>query len=134
MSHKAAKIGITTLVLAVAFGALLYTSLGADAEYYEHVDEVMASPQQWEGKRLQLHGFAKDIYGKAGTLEYRFDVENNGKSVRAFYTGVVPDTFKDGAEVVLKGTLLANGTFQVQKDGVIAKCPSKYTPQTAGAE
>jgi cytochrome c-type biogenesis protein CcmE len=134
MSHKAAKIGITSLVLAVAFGALLYTSLGESAEYYKHVDEVMTSPQQWEGKRLQLHGFAKDVSEKPGTLDYRFDVENNGKSVRAYYTGVVPDTFKDGAEVVIKGTLLPNGTFQVTKDGVIAKCPSKYSPQSAGAE
>jgi cytochrome c-type biogenesis protein CcmE len=98
------------------------------------VDEVMTSPQQWQGKRLQLHGFAKSIAQKPGTLEYRFDVENNDKSVRAYYTGVVPDTFKDGAEVVVKGELLSNGTFQVQKDGVIAKCPSKYTPKTAGAE
>lgn len=134
MSHKAAKIGITSLVLAVAFGALLYTSLGESAEYYKHVDEVMASPQQWEGKRLQLHGFAKDVRSKPGTLDYRFDVENNGKSVRAFYTGVVPDTFKDGSEVVVKGTLMTDGTFQVTKDGVIAKCPSKYSPQSAGAE
>jgi cytochrome c-type biogenesis protein CcmE len=134
MSHKAAKIGITSIVLAVAFGALLYTSIGESAEYYKHVDEVMVNPHQWEGKKLQLHGYAKDVRGKLGTLDYRFDVENNGKSIHAFYTGVVPDTFKDGAEVVVKGTLLADGTFQVSKDGVIAKCPSKYTPQTAGAE
>jgi cytochrome c-type biogenesis protein CcmE len=134
MSHKAAKIGITSLVLAVAFGALLYTSLGESAEYYKHVDEVMASPHQWEGKRLQLHGFAQDVGRKRDSLDWQFDVQNNGKSVRAYYTGVVPDTFKDGAEVVVKGTLLPNGTFQVVKDGVIAKCPSKYSPQSAGAE
>ena len=134
MSHKAAKVGITSLVLAVAFGALLYTSLGESAEYYKHVDEVMVSPQQWQGKRLQLHGYAQDVRRNPSTLDYRFTVENNGKSVRAYYTGVVPDTFKDGAEVVVKGELLANGTFQVQKDGVIAKCPSKYSPKTAGAE
>lgn len=135
MSHKAAKVGITSLVLAVAFGALLYTSLGESAEYYKHVDEVMASPHQWEGKKLQLHGYANTIFRKRNdSLEYRFNVENNGKSVVAYYTGVVPDTFKDGAEVVVKGELLPNGTFHVEKDGVIAKCPSKYTPKTAGAE
>jgi cytochrome c-type biogenesis protein CcmE len=121
-------------VLAVAFGALLYTSIGESAEYYKHVDEVMVNPHQWEGKRLQLHGYAQSVAQKPGTLEYRFDVENNDKSVRAYYTGVVPDTFKDGAEVVVKGTLEPDGTFLVSKDGVIAKCPSKYTPQPAGAE
>jgi cytochrome c-type biogenesis protein CcmE len=41
------------------------------------------------------------------------------------YTGVVPDTFKNGAEVVVKGRLGPDG-FQVDPDGIMAKCPSKY--------
>ncbi len=45
--------------------------------------------------------------------------------VRASYSGVVPDTFKDGAEVVLKGRLSGDG-FEVEPNGVMAKCPSKY--------
>jgi cytochrome c-type biogenesis protein CcmE len=137
MSHKAAKLGITSVVLALAFGGLLYTSLGESAEYYKHVDEVMTSPQQWQGKKLQLHGFAHQVMRKRDSLDYVFNVENNGKVVRAYYSGIVPDTFKDDAEVVLKGTLNADGTFQVQPDGVIAKCPSKYDANkvsTRGAE
>ena len=43
MSHKAARIGITGVVLALAFGGLLYSTLGEGTEYYKHVDEVMAS-------------------------------------------------------------------------------------------
>ena len=41
-------------------------------------------------------------------------------------TGIVPDTFKEDAEVVLKGRLASDGSFHVDKDGVMAKCPSKY--------
>ena len=41
---------------------------------------------------------------KRDSLEYRFNVQSNGKVVRAYYTGIVPDTFKDESEVVLKGT------------------------------
>ena len=130
MSHKAAKVGITSVVLAVAFGALLYTSLGESAEYYKHVDEVLASPQDWHGKRLQLHGFARQVMVRRGTLEYRFDVENNGQIIPAQYTGTVPDTFKNDSEVVLKGTLGPDG-FHVNPDGVIAKCPSKYEAKSA---
>ena len=33
MSHKAAKIGVTTLVLATVFGILLYTTLGESMQY-----------------------------------------------------------------------------------------------------
>ena len=133
MSHKAAKLGITGAVLALAFGGLLYTSLGESAEYYKHVDEVLASPQQWHGKKLQLHGFAHQIGRKRDALDYQFNVESNGKVIRAYYSGIVPDTFKEDAEVVLKGTLSPDGTFQVAPDGVIAKCPSKYSPQSGGS-
>lgn len=127
MNHKATKIGLTGLVLVLAFGGLMYSSLSEGTEYYKHVDEVMASPQQWHGKKLQLHGFvvAKSIGLKTETLEYRFDVHQNGKVIRAYYQGIVPDTFKDDAEVVLKGVLSQQG-FAVHPNGVMAKCPSKY--------
>jgi cytochrome c-type biogenesis protein CcmE len=129
MKHKAVKVGLTSLVLALAFGGLLYWTMGEATEYYKHVDEVMASPEQWYGKKLQLHGFAKQVTRKPSSLEYRFRVESNGQVVTASYKGVVPDTFKDDAEVVLKGTLGPEG-FTVAPNGVMAKCPSKYEPQS----
>jgi cytochrome c-type biogenesis protein CcmE len=129
MSHKAAKIGLTSVVLVLAFAGLLYSTLSEGTEYYKHVDEVLASPAEWQGKRLQVHGFAKDVRQKPGTLEYRFDVENNGKVIRAYYTGIAPDTFKNDAEVVIKGALQPDGTFIVNEDGIMAKCPSKYEPR-----
>ena len=66
------------------------------------------------------------------TLDYRFKVQNNpargttpGGVVDASYTGLLPDTFKDEAEVVLKGKLTPTG-FKTDPNGVMAKCPSKY--------
>jgi cytochrome c-type biogenesis protein CcmE len=41
------------------------------------------------------------------------------------YSGIVPDTFKGEAEVVLHGKLSGEG-FHTDPNGVIAKCPSKY--------
>lgn len=124
---KTAKIGLTTLVLLTALGGLLWSTLAEGTEYYKHVDEVMAAPEQWYGKKLQIHGFvAKDsLFRKRDGLDYRFKVENKGAVVPASYAGIVPDTFKEGAEVVLKGTLGPDG-FQVEPNGVMAKCPSKY--------
>jgi cytochrome c-type biogenesis protein CcmE len=133
MKHKAVKIGLTSLVLALAFGGLLYSTLAEGTEYYKHVDEVMGQPGEWYGKKLQLHGYIvpNSVFVNKRTLEYRFKVHSNGQTVDARYTGVVPDTFKDDAEVVLKGTLAQDG-FTVASNGVMAKCPSKYEPK-AGA-
>jgi len=129
MAQKRVKIGLTVAVLGLALGGLLWSTLREGTEYYKHVDEVMANPAEWEGKALQLHGYVvrDSILRKRDSLEYRFDIQNKGRTVRALYTGIVPDTFKDEAEVVLKGRLHPDG-FHVDPNGVMAKCPSKYEP------
>src|SRR5437764_10764510 len=99
MSQKATKIGLTCVVLVLAFGGLLYSTLSEGTEYYKHVDEVMANPQAWYGKPLQLHGYANAVLRKPDSLDYRFQAQSNGAVVTAFYTGVVPDTFKNGSEI-----------------------------------
>ncbi|HYT76109.1 MAG TPA: cytochrome c maturation protein CcmE [Vicinamibacterales bacterium] len=134
MTSKAIKIAVTCVVLAAALGGLMYTTLAQGTEYYIHVDEVMSNPAAWQGKRLQLHGFVSDLRQRPESLDYKFQVKYNGKVITARYSGVVPDTFKNDAEVVLKGQLSADG-FAVEPNGVMAKCPSKYnpdTPRTAG--
>src|SRR5687767_13653277 len=134
MKNKALKIGLTSLVLTLTLGFMMYTTLAEGTEYYLHVDEVMAQPDQWYDKKLQLHGFVvpNSIARNPKTLEYWFQVQSNGKIVSATYTGVVPDTFKSDSEVVLKGTLSSEG-FKVQPNGVMAKCPSKYEAKPGSA-
>jgi cytochrome c-type biogenesis protein CcmE len=129
MKAKSAKIGATVVVIALALTGLMYSTLREGTEYYKHVEEVMVEPATWQGKALQLHGFVvdKSIERRPDTLEYRFRIESKGKVVQAHYTGIVPDTFKHGSEVVLKGTLGPDG-FSVAPNGVMAKCPSKYEP------
>jgi len=151
MTHRYIKIGATVAVLVLAFVGLMYATLREGTEYYKHVDEVMSTPQRWEGRRLQLHGFVVpgSILVKPNTLEYRFKVQSKGAVVDASYKGVVPDTFKDESEVVLKGRLTRltpeeanafrlaglHGTpgsaslrlvFHTDQNGIMAKCPSKY--------
>jgi cytochrome c-type biogenesis protein CcmE len=130
MNAKSIKIAATSAAIVLALGGLMYTTLSEGTEYYKHVDEVMADPALWHGKKLQLHGHIveKSIERKRNSLEYRFRVHSNGQVVQATYTGVVPDTFKDGSEVVLKGQLTPHG-FDVAPNGVMAKCPSKYEAQ-----
>jgi cytochrome c-type biogenesis protein CcmE len=135
MNNKALKIGLTTVVLVLAFGGLLWSTLRDGTEYYKHVEEVMVQPEEWYGKKLQLHGFVvpASILRRKDSLDYRFQVQSKGHTVQASYSGIVPDTFKDEAEVVLKGTLTPQG-FQVEPNGVMAKCPSKYEPKPGAGQ
>lgn len=128
----AIKIVATVVVVAGTVGYLLNSSMKAGAEYYKHVDEVTSAADAWRGKRLQVHGnvVAGSIEQAKGTLLYRFKIESRPPRapavITATYDGLVPDTFKDGAEVVAKGTLTADNQLSVVPDGIMAKCPSKY--------
>src|SRR5262245_38406210 len=133
MSHRYIKIGITAAVLVLSFGGLLWSTLRDGTEYFKNVDEVMPNRQAWEGKPLRLHGYGVpgSIRRKRDSLEYRFKVQNDpprssqsqGVVVNVSYTGIVPDTFKDEAEVTLQGRLSPEG-FHTDPNGVVAKCPS----------
>jgi len=141
MTHRYIKVGLTIGVLVSAFAGLMWSTLKEGTEYFKHVDEVMTDRTAWEGKPLQLHGYVVpgSILVKQSTLEYKFKVQNNparsgeaGHVVEASYKGIVPDTFKDEAEVVLRGRLTSEG-FHTDPNGVVAKCPSKYEAKAAAA-
>ncbi len=125
--HRSLFIVGTIVLCAGGLFALMADSSGF--EYYKHVDELQKSPEQWRDKRMQLHGFvvpgsiAKRIDRDHQKLEYKFRAENCGSVVDVRFAGVLPDTFKDGAEVVLKGQWTGN-LFATTE--VMAKCPSKY--------
>ena len=127
MSKKAVRVSVSAVVILSALTWLMISTISQGAEYYKKVDEVMADPQAWQGKRLQVHGHVLgDPQVKMSTLEYKFQIHSNGKVMDAVYTGVVPDTFKAEAEVVVKGRLDSNGVIHIERNGIMAKCPSKY--------
>jgi cytochrome c-type biogenesis protein CcmE len=134
------KIVASVVVVTGAVAFLLTASMKPGMEYYKHVDEVMASADAWRGKRLQVHGNVVDgsIEQAKGTLLYRFKIESRAPRphavIDATYSGLVPDTFKSGAEVVAKGTLTPDNKLDVVPDGIMAKCPSKYDADKAKAE
>jgi cytochrome c-type biogenesis protein CcmE len=130
-TSKAVRVVLTSLVLATAFGVLLYSSLGESLQYYKYVDEVMVEPAAWHGKNLQVHGMVvpDSIAMKPNSMEWRFDIQRNGKVLRAYYNGIVPDTFKADSEVVLTGTMDDKGFHATE---MTAKCPSKYDAAPAG--
>ena len=133
MSKNALKIGLTVVVLTLAFGTLFYSSLGESMQQYRYVDEVMAAPDEWHGKALKVHGYVKagSIERKPDSLEYRFDLQRNGRTVKAYFSGIAPDQFKDDSEVVLTGVLTGSGFHATD---MTAKCPSKYEerPKASG--
>ncbi|MGF1509423.1 MAG: cytochrome c maturation protein CcmE [Myxococcota bacterium] len=125
-------------VILVSAGYLLADSLFAtDALTYFHpADEILADPDAFVDRRVRLggHVLAGSIAQRPGTLDYYFEVkpipgmtknpEFLDHIIPVRFTGIVPDTFEDDAEVIVTGQLSADGTFHGQE--LVAKCPSKY--------
>ncbi len=63
-------------------------------------------------------------FQKDGFLAYQFVISEGGKNINVLYQGIVPDTFKDGAQVVATGSLKEDGSFVASE--LLAKCASKY--------
>lgn len=127
------KILLTVLVSATAVSGLLWASLGEGAEYYKHVDEARASQDRLLGKRVRVHGHVVPgtVVHQAGTLDYRFTLESKAPrevaSMPVAFHGIVPDLFKEGAEVIAAGVLQDGGALK--SDRIETKCPSKYEAQ-----
>jgi cytochrome c-type biogenesis protein CcmE len=131
-----AKILITIFVAVFGVGFLAFQSVG-DVEYYAHVDEIALKPEPWlQRKTIQVHGFARAVPAAGDitdqTVRRKFELQNNGHVIQVVHEGVVPDTFKEEAETVVKGTLsrVADGGLLLTtvggEQGIMAKCPSKY--------
>jgi len=114
--------------LAVALGValclaatLVYTSFSASSE--------AAKPSELrEGRSYDLTGkvVAESIERDGDELRFAIRDRDGTESVPVTYTGVVPDPFREGREVIVSGEL-RRGTFVAERDSLVTKCPSKFT-------
>src|SRR5436305_1521358 len=111
-------------------GALAYTSFSASSE--------ARSPSQLArsatpGQSYQLTGkvVAGSIRHQGSTLYFRVRDRRGTASVPIRYTGVVPDPFREGREVIV--TVRKQGAvFVGERDSLVTKCPSKFTDKPSG--
>jgi cytochrome c-type biogenesis protein CcmE len=70
-----------------------------------------------------------DSYAPVGLRFVLRDVKGTAR-VTVVYRGTVPDQFKVGRELLVKGAL-RNGVFVAERDSMVTKCPSKYEPKSS---
>ena len=93
------------------------------------------SPGELEGRddRVQLAGVVVGpATGDAHAEGLRFGLRDiagdEPATVAVLYTGSVPDLFKPGRHIVVKGRL-QDDVFVAERGSMITKCPSKYAPK-----
>jgi cytochrome c-type biogenesis protein CcmE len=127
--------GISVIVLCMLY--LVVSGFQKTAIYYFTVSELEARETEFVGQRIKLAG--KVVPGSIRSVEGQRVIEFeiwepsdeqqvsqvslSGKRLIRYH-GIVPDTFKDEADVVLEGVTGQDGMFVA--DTLLAKCPSKY--------
>src|ERR671922_2970981 len=102
-------------------GALVYTS-------FSGATEASKPSEVKPGRSYELTGkVVKGSVSREGDeLRFRIRDRDGTASVPVEYTGVVPDPFREGREVIVSGEL-KQGTFVAERDSLVTKCPSKFT-------
>lgn len=120
------KFLIGGIVLLLAIGYLGYTGFVSSATYYYKVGEFLDQAGSLGASTVRVDGdIAVSSVQKQGTT-LQFTMVEGTKSLPVIYHGTVPDSFKEGNEVVVEGRLNSSGVFEAKS--ILTKCASKYVP------
>ena len=121
------RLSIALSVAVLLAGALIYTSFSAATEA-QQPSELLKDGEQ--GKSYELTGTvaAGSVRREDEVLLFRIRDRKGSASVPVRYSGAVPDPFREGREVIVKGAL-ENGQFVGERDSLVTKCPSKFKKQ-----
>ena len=137
---KGIQIAIGATVIAGLFGWYGASNLDKAPAftYFKSLEEFQANPDARNGARSRIHGFVAEasISRDIEAMQVRFRVQNtpahlggeSGPPLEVVLASLeTPDLFKDGAEVVVEGHLVAgDGGPVFEADKIMAKCPSKF--------
>ncbi|HEY7629213.1 MAG TPA: cytochrome c maturation protein CcmE [Thermoleophilaceae bacterium] len=106
-------------------GALIYTSFSAATDA-KQPSQLLRSANAGQSYQLTGKVVQGSIVRSGDAMRFTVrDRNGTGAALPVTYTGEVPDPFRGGREIIVKGQM-DNGTFVGQKDSLVTKCPSKF--------
>jgi cytochrome c-type biogenesis protein CcmE len=120
---------IAGAVVLAAFSYLFVTGMRSSQVYYLTVSEYRTRAAQLsptEPFRISGRVLPGSVEKSADGVHVRFAVYDPAAEAAVLpvaYHGVIPDTFMEGSEVVVEGSMVSD---QFAAHTLLAKCPSKY--------
>jgi cytochrome c-type biogenesis protein CcmE len=108
----------------VLASALIYTSFSAASPALTPSQLVR---QAQPGRSYELTGTVVkgSVHREGAVLRFALEDRAGGTTVALAYTGIVPDPFREGREVIVN-VQKEGGHYIGENDSLITKCPSKY--------
>ena len=119
------KIILITSLAVIVFGYLVYTGVRDTMLYYLTVSELKEKWPQASDGGVRVGGMVNEgsVKWDPKTLKLSFVMGDKTNTLPVIYSGVVPDSFKQGREVVIEG-IYADGVLKASQ--IMPTCPSKY--------
>jgi len=118
------KVFVVAALVVAALGVLIYEGVRSAAVYYVTVSELRARGSEAYSLAVRVAGNVAPGSIRREGGKVRFVLAEGSAWLPVVYRGVVTDLFKDGAPVVVEGTLQPDGVFRARV--LLAKCPTKY--------
>lgn len=131
MERRRITIFVVFAAVIGVIGWLFVSGFNDTMVYYITVSELKVQGVKAEGKGLRVSGkvVPGTVERSADGLTLKFTLDELGETMPVTYRGIVPDTFKEDAGVLLEGKF-AHGEFQATQ--IFTKCASKYESEEGG--
>lgn len=126
MANKKVKIAVSFTIVAVLLVWLTLSGFNDNMQYYVSIEQAKSLTPETQSKGLRVKGYLVpgSLVRSPNSLDVQFVIEENGHEMTVHYDKELPDTFKDGSEVLVEGKYISEGYFDARV--LMAKCPSKY--------
>ena len=134
------KFGVGATLVVAAIGYLMYAGLQQSSTYYFTIEEFLPRKGELVGQGVRVAGrvaegslsrqtSAKGTEMKFAIGDFKGHDEPIGETVPVAFTGIVPDMFAEGRDVIVEGTYARDGSFHART--LLTACPSKYEAEAA---
>ncbi|WP_111656979.1 cytochrome c maturation protein CcmE [Isoalcanivorax indicus] len=112
--------------VALATGLLLY-AISENLNLF-YTPQQVAEGEAPLGQRMRVGGLVVEgsVRRDQDTLENQFDLTDGIGTFTVYYTGILPDLFREGQGIVANGTLVSTTRFEATE--VLAKHDEQYMP------
>lgn len=135
------KFGVGACLLVAAIGYLMYAGLQQSSTYYFTIEEFLPRKGELAGQGVRVAGrvavgsLSKQTSARGTEMAFAIGdfkgPDAMGETVPVTFTGIVPDMFAEGRDVIIEGRYV-DGTLRAQQ--IMTSCPSKYEPKPGEAD
>jgi cytochrome c-type biogenesis protein CcmE len=128
MATPRRRFALASVIVVAAVAGLVVFSLSATTTYYKTPKELLSgSVDPTERVRVAGNVVAGSVERDNTTTS--FSVTDGVEQVSVTTQDALPDTFREGVEVIAEGSMTDDGVFVAST--VLAKCPSKFKAKQA---